>query len=234
MPKTMREFFRVGLTTIVLTFVFFALAGCDEKEAKQAKEALKRMEAHSKALTSFKADIVMDRYNPQLDESDVSEGKIIYVPQKENKFLLRIDWTKPVAESLTVVDNDFLLYRPNLRQAITGKMDASRASKYVDEAMAFMNVSRKNLKANYNIRYIGNERLSNRVLTYHLEFTPKTPKNYRKAEFWIDANGMPNQIKVTENNGDTITILLSNFQKNVKVDSEIFTIKLPKNTKIVK
>ena len=227
----MREFFRAIVTAIVLTFVLSALAGCDEKVEK---EALTRMEKHSKALKSFRAEVVMEKYNVQLNESDVYEGKLVYLPRKGNKFFLRIDWTKPVSESLAVVDDEFLVYRPNLKQAITGKLSVSKASKSVSEAMAFMNVSGKQLKANYNIKYFGHEKLSTGVLTYHLEFKPKTPKNYKTAEFWIDANGMWNRIKVTENNGDTTTISLTNIEKNIMVDGNIFTIKMLKDTKIIK
>lgn len=224
----MRKLLRISLTAIVLTFVLSAFSGCEEKDV------LKRMEKHSKSLKSFRADIIMEKFNSQLEETDVSKGKLIYVPRNGNNFFLRVDFTSPLQESLEVVNSEFLIYMPKLKQAFTGKIDESKVAGNVSDALAFMNVSRKYLKANYNLKYIGEEKISSGILTHHLEFTPKAVKDYKKVEFWIDKDGMPNLIKVTIKVDDMITIRLTNIEKNVTIDSKDFTIQLPKNTKIVK
>jgi len=45
---------------------------------------------------------------------------------------------------------------------------------------------------------------------------------------------MPVQSKVIEKNNDTTTVLLTNLQKNVRVDKSEFQIKLPDGTKVIK
>jgi outer membrane lipoprotein-sorting protein len=92
-------------------------------------------------------------------------------------------------------------------------------------------LSKDQLKANYTVRYLGQEKVSGGVETWHLEMTPKNPTSYKSAEMWVDGNGMPIQIKVTESNNDTTTILLSGLQKNTTINASVFEVKLPKDTK---
>jgi len=45
---------------------------------------------------------------------------------------------------------------------------------------------------------------------------------------------MPIQAKVIEKNNDTTTVLLSNFEKNAKINASQFKVNLPKGTQIIK
>lgn len=226
-PTYMGKILQIGLTITILTFILGAFAGCE------TKEILKRMEKHSKSLKSLRADLTMESYNSQLKETDTIKGKLIYVPLKGRAPLVRIDWIKPVQESLGLVDKQYIYYRPRLNMAIVGKTNNLKSSE-INEALAFMNVSKDYLKANYNIKYIGKEKISNGILTHHLEFTPKVRKNYKTAEFWADDNGMPIQMKVVLDNNDSIKVLFTNIKKNIAVDINAFKINLPKNTKIIR
>ena len=95
-------------------------------------------------------------------------------------------------------------------------------------------MSKTELKANYSIRYVGQESISGAVQTWHLELTPKKAKGYKIAEIWVDGDGMARQMKITENNNDTTTVVLSKLEKNETINADVFTIKYPKGTKIVK
>jgi len=178
--------------------------------------------------------MTVEIFNAQLGETDTNKGKLIYLPQKKNDFAARIDWVSPAQESLAVVNKQYLLYSPRLKQAFLGRIDDAKIAGLVNEVMAFMNVSKDQLKANYNIKYVGQEKLSNGTITWHLEFTPKVKKYYKTAEIWADKNGTPIQMKVVQNNADTITVLFTNIERNVKIDGSVFKINLPKNVKIVK
>ncbi|HEX8637747.1 MAG TPA: outer-membrane lipoprotein carrier protein LolA, partial [Pyrinomonadaceae bacterium] len=100
-------------------------------------------------------------------------------------------------------------------------------------ALAFMSMSKAQLKANYNVKYIGQENVG-AVPTWHLELTPKAAGSYKQADLWVDGNGMPIQAKVIERNNDATTVLLTNLQKNITIQSEIFALNPPKGTKIIK
>ena len=225
----MKSFVRLGFVIAALVFFVSGFTSCEDKKF------LKRMESHSKSLKSFRADITMEKFISEIGETDVYKGKIIYVLPKERSFATWIQWNSPVEESLVVLDNQFTLYRPRLAQAIIGNINKEGVSPIVSEVLAFMNPSAEQLKANYNIKDFGEKQIGNGTKTRHLEFAPKVAKNnYKSAEFWIDDSGMAIQMKVVENNNDTITILFTNIQKNINVKDSDFKINYPKNTKIVK
>jgi outer membrane lipoprotein-sorting protein len=231
----MKNFLKYSLSALALMFLFSAFAVTETKaQAGPLGEILKRMDEHNKALKSLKANVVMEKYNSQLDESDVSEGKAMYVPQKGRDAYVRIDWSKPVVESLAVVDKEYILYRPALKQAITGKVDKAKDNGKAPSALAFMNMSKAQLKANYTIKYVGQEKISGGIPTWHIELIPKATSTYKSADLWVDGNGMPIQAKVTENNGDTTTVQLSGLEKNINIDGKVFAINPPKGTKIIK
>lgn len=229
----MKSFFRLSLTVVALVLFFNAFAVTETKAQGVLGEILKRMEAHRQSLSSLQSGITMDKFNSQLGEHDVSEGTTMYLPAKGRDALVRVDWTKPVQETLSVVNKTYVLYRPRLGQAITGKVESGKKDPTGTNALAFMSMSKEQLKTNYDISYLGKENVSGNVETWHLKLTPKVAANYKYAEIWVDGNGMPLQAKVVELNDDSTTILLSNLQKNVNIDASKFKINL-KGVNIVK
>jgi len=228
----MKLFLRLSLTAIAITLFFSAPAATETKAQGILNEILKRMDEHNKSLTTLQSNVKMDKYNSQLGEHDVVEGTAKYLPLKGRDALVRIDWTKPVQESLAVIDKQYILYRPRLRQAIIGKVDGAKSGgRGANNALAFINMSKEQLKANYTIKYLGQENVSGGTPTWHLELMPKAATSYKSAELWVDGNGMPIQAKVIENNKDSTTIFLSSLQKNVALKTDVFVIKLPKDTK---
>ena len=226
----MNKFLRFGLTTFALIFVFNAFAVIETK-AQILNKILDTMDAHYKVLSSLQANVKMDKYNSQLGEHDITEGTTKYLPVKGRDAYVRIDWTKPMQESLAVVGKEYVLYRPRLNQALVGKVDKAQGSAKSNSALAFMNMSKVQLKANYNVKYLGEEKVDGKIPTWHLELTPKTKSSYKLADIWVDGDGMPIQMRVTENNNDATTILLTNLKKNITLKANVFTINLPKGTK---
>jgi outer membrane lipoprotein-sorting protein len=133
-----------------------------------------------------------------------------------------------------VVNRQYVIYRPRLKQAITGSVDKAKGSGKANNALAFLNMSREQLKASYDVALLREETVSSGVRTWHLQLTPKTKTNYKLADLWVDSSGFPVQSKVTENNNDTTIVLLTNIQKNVTVDQSSFKVQLPKDAAIVK
>jgi len=126
-----------------------------------------------------------------------------------------------------------MLYRKRLNQVIVGKVKEAQGNGKANSALAFMNMSKTELKVNYSIKYLGGETTSSGVKTVRLELTPKNAASYKMAEIWVDADGMPVQAKVVENNNDTTTVLLSNLQKNITINAKVFDPELPKGVKRV-
>jgi outer membrane lipoprotein-sorting protein len=192
------------------------------------------MDQQNNSLTSLRAGVTMTKVNSQLGGvADVSKGTAMYLPQKGKDAFVRIDWTTP-NESLAVKNKKYVIFRPHLKIAYTGSVDKAQGTGKANSALAFMNMSRAQLKANYEVEYLGDETVSSGVQTWHLKLTPKVPTSYKWAEVWIDKDGFPVQTKLIEKNDDTTTVLLSNLEKNVTLNASVFEISVPKGTKIVK
>ena len=229
----MRNLLRSGFAAIVLIFVFGVIAVTETNA--QISQILKRMDSHYKALRSLRTGIILERYNSNLDELETLEGKAIYIPAKARNIFFRLDWETPSKEILSIVNKQYILFRPSINQAWAGSTEAQlKKMSAAKGPLAFLNMSVKELKANYTLKYLGKESLCNRQKTFHLEITPKVAQGYTKAEIWVDDNGMPLQMKVIGKNNDWTTVLLIAPEKNVTIDSKVFKIILPKGTKIIK
>ncbi len=231
----MKLFIRLGFTVMVVAIFFNAFAVTETKAQGVLNEILKRMEAHRNSLTSLRTNVTMVKVNEQINEKDTTEGTAIYLPAKGRNALIRIDWTKPLQETLAVVNKKYVLYTPRRQQAIVGNASDAKGSGKANNLFSFINMSKDELKANFSIKYLGQENVSGGTSTWHLEMTPKNANSvrFKSAEMWVDGNGMPIQIKVTESNNDTTTLLLSNLQKNISINASLFKVDLPKGTKIV-
>ena len=228
----MRNYFRTGLIAILVTFVFGAFAATAANA--QINEILKRMDDHYKLLKTVRTNVTYEKYDSVLKDTEARKGTAIYALQKGKNPLIRIDWTKP-KESLAVIDKKYIVYQPNLKQAIRGSTDnvKNKNSSGVSSPLAFINMSKEQLKANYSIKYIGEEKVNGTTPTWHLELTPKTAQKYKLADIWVDGNGMPIQMKITANNNDTETVLLTGLEKNVSIKASVFEIKPPDGTKYI-
>ena len=229
----MKNFLRYGLTAIALTFVLSAFAATPAR-ANVVTEVLKRMDEHYKKLSSLQANVTREIYQSQLGETDKASGTISLLPGKGRNFSLRLDWEKPKVESISVVNGQYVAYVPSIEQAWTGSSGSKTLNDKGGNALQVMSMSREEIKANYNVEYLGQESVSGGIPTWHLKLTPKAKSNYKFVDLWVDGNGMPLQGKITQLNNDSDSILLSNLKKNVTLNASIFSIKLPKGTKIVK
>jgi outer membrane lipoprotein-sorting protein len=135
---------------------------------------------------------------------------------------------------MALIGDNYEVYRPRLNQVIVGKVQKAQGRQGVGNALAFMNMSRAQLEANYDTAFIGVEQIQGGTQTWHVQLTPKNGSSYKVADLWVDSNGMPRQAKVTEMNNDTTTVLLSNIRENETVQGSIFKLKYPSNAKKIR
>lgn len=198
-------------------------------------DILKRMENHNKSLTTVQANVTMRKANPQLGIEDVYTGTTSYIPKTtplaKGKMYMRLDWATPAVEQISIVGDEYKLYKPSINTVYKGKVDKAKSSAAAGNALGFMNMNREQLKANYNIQLIAQENIEGGVPTWRLLLTPKAASSYKNAELWVDGNGMPVQAKITEQNNDTTTVLLSNIRKNATLNTKIFFLSPNKGAK---
>ncbi len=231
----MKRYLRFALPTIALMFVFGATVVTESYAQGKLGEILRRMDTHNKALTTLRADVTMGKQNAQLgDDAEITTGTAIYAKRPGKDALVRIDWKKPLEESLAVVDGKYIIYRTKLGIAYTGSSKSATKDTKGNSALAFMNMSKADLNTNYTAAYLGEATLSDGTRTVQLQLTPKNKTSYKSAELWVDVDGMPRQSKIIENNNDTSTVLLTNLKKNPSLKSSDFQITYPKGTNVVK
>lgn len=224
----MRYFRYAALAAFAFIFIGFTAGQANA----QIGSILTRIENHNKTLSSLKANVTMVKYQDQLETRDTTKGKVIYLPRKGKDPLVRLDWDN--GDAMAVVDKQYVLYKPKAGQAIVGSTDKAKGNAKAGNALAFMSMSRSQIRENYSATYIGAEKLSDGTATDHLKLEPKAASNYTSAEVWVDADGMVIQSRITEKNNDTTTILLTGIEKNKTLNAKDFQIILPKGTKQVK
>ena len=197
---------------------------------------LSRMEKNRQTLKSLRAGISMVKYNSQLGAEDKYQGMVIYLPGAGRQASVRIDWSHPRREVLTVNNNKYTIFRPALNVAYMGdsrKIGGKDGS--ASGLLAMMNMSRQQLEARFQpVKDVREETLWGGISTIHLTLVPKGNSGYKYAEVWIDSAGMPVQTKIVEKNDDSTTMRLMNLEKNQKISASDFDVKLDSNVKIVK
>lgn len=230
----MKNLFRFAMAAVLCAFLFnFANA----QDAQYIKLLYGKMDKNLKTLTSLKTGIRKETYNSQLKEvEDRREGTALIIPVKNTRTAnFRLDWTKGVQESLSVVDGKYKLYQPKAGQVIEGKnKEVQKGSGGAESAFKLINMSAKDLKTNFDAQWNGTEIVANVHSAYKLTLTPKTPQTYNKAEIWINEEGMVVQFKVYEKNGDWTNILLFDIVRNAKISKSEIALKVPAGTKVVK
>ena len=221
---------------LVMAMLLAAVAVSSPTEVKAqgpgfVSSLLSRMERNRQSLKSLRASVDMVKYNAQIRDEEKYKGVVLYVPAAGKNAYVRVDWNYPQRETLAVADGQFTLFRPRLNMAYKGRAGQGKGKN--SAAFEFMNMSRQQLAARYNLEYMGEETLWGGVATTHVKLVPKAGANFKWAEAWIDAGGMPVQTKVVERNDDSTTVRLTNMQRNAGISMDEFFLKLDSKVKIV-
>jgi outer membrane lipoprotein-sorting protein len=231
----MKKLVSFGLAlTFILSVVVINPTTTNGQVAGLVSSVLNRLEKNRESLKSLRAGISMVKYNSQLGSEEKYNGVVIYLPSAGRQASVRIDWNSPRRESIAVANNKYIIFRPSLKVAYTGDSRKIGRDK-VGGLMDMMNMSRGQLEARFHpVKDVREETLWGGVGTIHLTLVPKGNAGYKYAEVWIDSAGMPVQTKIVEKNDDSTTMRLTALEKNHKISSSDFDIKLDSSVKIVK
>lgn len=204
-------------------------------QAGLVSSMITRMQHNQRNLKTLRANISMQKYNSQLRDSDNYKGMIFYIPGPggSRSSLLRLEWTSPQHETLTVNNGFYALYRPRLGTVLEGKTGQIHGNN--NDVLAMLNMSATQLTARFNDpEYLGEETLWGGVWTQHMKATPKGAANYKYIELWIDKEGMPVQTKMVEKNDDSTTVRLSSVERNQTISPDQFKQNLGSEVKHIK
>lgn len=231
----MKRLISAGLVVaFILSVVIAYPTTTNGQGAGLVSSVLSRMEKNRQSLKTLRAGISVVKYNSQLGVEDKYNGVVIYMPGQGRQASVRIDWSSPRREVLSVSNNKYTIFRPALNVAYTGDSRKMRDNK-AGGLLEMMNMSRGQLEARFHpVKDVREETLWGGVSTIHLTLVPKGNAGYKYAEVWIDTAGMPVQTKIVEKNDDSTTMRLTALEKNHKINPSDFAVKLDSNVKVVK
>ena len=232
----MKRLFPLGILLAVLASVLVSSPkAANAQSAGLVSSVLNRMERNRQTLKSLKASLSMEKYNAQLRDKDNYHGWVLYQPGSGRDASVRIEWQKPRHEVLAVSKGQYTLYRPSLNQAMVGKSGSMKGKAGAGGVLDMMYMSKAQLEARFQpVQDVREETLWGGVSTIHLTLVPKNDSSFKYAEIWVDSSGMPVQTKIVEKNGDATTMRLSGLERNLKISSNEFSLKLDSSVKIVK
>jgi outer membrane lipoprotein-sorting protein len=197
---------------------------------------LNKMDRNRRSLSSLRAGMTMQKYNAQLREFDMSSGEVKYIAGQGSNANVRVDWTKPARESLGVQGGEYTLCRPRLNQCYQGSTKSGKSSAKTSGMLGFsLSMSGSQVKSQFNVELAGEGTLyDGGPHVWMLKLTPKGGAGYKFAEVWVSDDGMPVQTRVTEKNGDSTLVRLTNIQRNARVSTDEIKVVPPAGAKIVK
>lgn len=231
----MKKFVPLGLMLAMLVGAITLVSPkpASAQSAGLVSAVLNRMERNRQSLRSLRASLSMEKYNAQLRDSEKYSGVVLYVPGSGRDASVRIEWQKPQHEILAVANGQYTLFRPRLNMAYKGSSKSNRNK--AGGVLEMMYMTKQQLEARFQpVKDVREETLWGGVSTIHLTLVPKGNASFKYAEIWVDSSGMPVQTKIVEKNDDATTMRLSSLDRNARISSEEFSLKLDSNVKIVK
>ena len=228
--------FCLSVAVLATSSVFISRGRAHAQTAGLVSSIFSRMDRQKRSLKSLRANISMTKYNSQLRDSDSYQGIVLYIPGGggSSSAFVRLEWTKPLSEILTVANGNYDLYKPRQNLVYRGRTGSIKSSKDSD-VLALMNMSAAQLRARFGeLEDVREETLWGGVWTQHFKATPKTAAGYKYIEVWVDKEGMPVQTKMVEKNDDSTTMRLTNVQKNASIPMDQFKQNLGSNVKVIK
>lgn len=193
-----------------------------------------KMEKNKRDLKSLRANIIIQKVDARFGE-EMSQGSVQYVPGVGRDASVRLDINTPRQEILAVKDGQYKLFKPKMNLVYTGSTKNSKAAKSSSVFSFVFSASGAQLRNDFNYEIVGEGTLyDGGPHVTMLKLTPKGGADFKFAEIWVDGGGMPVQTRVTERNGDSTLVRLTNIQKNARIPADAFEPKLPSGVKVVK
>jgi outer membrane lipoprotein-sorting protein len=224
-------------TLVIVVGMLLALSGSARVDANTKPQLLtgilNKMESAHQQMKSLKAELVQQKTNPQIGSTDTDYGVVLYKPASgKDRGKLRIDYTRPSKDIVSVVGEAVTFYQPRINQVFKGTLNkVSKGTAGVN--LVGLDGSLKTLTANYNIEFVKDEAVNGQMTTL-LRLLPKSGGTYSVIDLWVNQqNWLPAQWKMVERNGDYTVITLKNTQVNATVADAAFVVNIPNGTKVV-
>jgi outer membrane lipoprotein-sorting protein len=215
--------------SITVVAVFLAAVGLmpSAQANGQLDQILTNMQNAGKGINTLAGNIAQRKKSSLGGKDEVYQGTTTLQRGAKGSEKVIVHYTN--GQHVSVVGNKIVLYNERIPQAIETTRQSQANSKPEFDFIATPYSSVADLKARFNIAYLGDENGMAK-----LELTPKNPA-LPKSILWVDKGlWIPTQFRVVEKTGDISYFTLSNVQLNPKVSAETFRIKYAPGTQILK
>ena len=219
---------------LVCCMVFLCLVPlAHAQSAYTLDQVFAKMDDVAKTFRSTEANLERTHVTILVNDKDTASGKFYYTRRgKEPR--VKIELTKPIAQSLLIDKGMLRLYTPNLKQVQQGSLAEHSAA--VEQFMALgFGQSSEDLKKNYDVELANDDVLDGRKMTV-LNLKPKNAgMGLKSIQIWMDQQKWVSvQIKATENSGDYGLYKFTNVKMNGGIPESVFDLKLPKDVRVLK
>jgi outer membrane lipoprotein-sorting protein len=194
---------------------------------------LAKMDEAAPKFAGMFADLTRVSYTKVIDDKAVESGTILLRKQGPRSMQVLIDFKKPDPKMVAFGGSKAEIYYPKLE--VVQEYDLGKRSDLVEQfTLAGFGTTGKELKANYEVRYVGEETVAGQK-AHRLELVPLSKsrkENYEKLELWVAENGAyPVQQKLIRPSGDYELFTYSNVKLNPSIGDDALKLKLPKGVK---
>jgi outer membrane lipoprotein-sorting protein len=219
------------LRTIAAFLIFAPLAVLAQNADLQ--KILSEMDSAAAKFQSAQADFVWDQYTAVVQSHDYQKGTIAFRRVGSTTEMIahvKTDNDQPAQKDVLYKGGELDFYQPDLKQETIFNA-GSNVERYL--TLGFGG-SGKDLAANWNIAYQGNETI-NGVETAKLDLTPKQPgKEFTHITMWIDPKrAISLKQQIFQESGDWRTATYSNIKTN-SVPANAFALALAPGTQKVR
>jgi len=200
----------------------------------QLDQILANMQNSAKGIKTIFAEMTQEKRSKDLGGKEIYKGQIFLKHSGPGSDKVRINYSSPSQQAVSVVGDEIILYQPRIKQAIitSRKTQAAKNQEFSFVGTPYNSVPE--LKSRYNIAHKGQEQVAG-ASTEVLELTPKGASAAQKLTMWVDqSTWFPIKYQVIEKNGDISTFSLSGVKKNTAIGDGIFKIKFAEGTKVIR
>src|SRR5262245_56500655 len=190
-----------------------------------------KMDEVAKTFRSSQADLERTHVTVIVNDKDVASGKFYYA-RKGKDPRVKMDLTKPIAQSALVDKGKVQLYTPNLKQVQEASIGEHKDTLEMFMALAF-GTSSEDIKKNFTSTLAAEETIDGQKTTV-LDLKPKS-SSIKSVRMWMDQKRwVAVQIKVTESSDDYFILKYTNIKLNANIPDSVFQLKLPKDVRVLK
>lgn len=218
-------------------FVFAAAAVACSYAADDLQSIYSKIDSAAASFKGLSADIRQDAHMDQINEDDVSTGKILVKRPKAHDVRMRIDFQEPNQKQVAFAGNKVEIYYPKTNTV--EEYDLGKRKGMVEQflILGFGSTSQE-LQSAYRVRLVGEEAINGQPTT-RLELIPKSSdmaQTFPKIELWIsNATGLALQQKLYDKGGrDYHLATYSNMKMRPDISDSEIKLNIPKDAHISK